>query len=75
MVDAKKIESDGVKLLEEFSEKLAKVPQTEETHYVLDIKNVWRKDGEPKPTVGFREKVEKLAPKFEDGYVVAEKAE
>ncbi len=74
MVDAEKIRLEGVKLLEEFSQKLGKVPETGETHYVVDLKNVWRKDGPPKPHKGFRDKLEKLAPRFEDGYVVAEKA-
>lgn len=75
MVDAEKIRQEGVALLEEFSKKLDKIPDTDETHYVLDLKNVWRKDGEPKKTQGFRDKLGKLAPRFEQGYVVAEKAD
>lgn len=75
MVDAQRIRADGIKLLEEFSKKLSKVPETEETHYVLDLKNVWRADDEPDDCEGFKEKLGKLAPKFDDGYVVAEKGE
>lgn len=73
MVDAKKIQDEGVALLEEFSQKLKDVPDTKETHYVVDLKNVWRPDGQPARCEGFREKLEKLAPRFEDGYVVCEK--
>ncbi len=75
MVDAEKIKKEGVKLLEEFSQQLAGVPETKETHYVMDIKNVWRADGQPIRCEGFRDKLAKLVPKYEDGYVVCEKAE
>jgi predicted Asp-tRNA(Asn)/Glu-tRNA(Gln) amidotransferase subunit C len=75
MVDADKVAADGVKLLEEFSAKLKDVPESGETHYVLDIRNVWRPDGPPKPCEGFRDRLAKLVPKFEDGYVVCEKGE
>lgn len=70
-MDADKIRSEGVKLLEEFSDKLKDVPETEETHYVVDLKNVRRPDSGD--CGGFREKFLKLAPKTEEGYVVAEK--
>lgn len=73
MPDRDKIRGDGVKLLEEFSKKLEGLPETGETHYVVDTKNVWRPDEEAKPTESFRKKLEKIAPKMEDGYVVAEK--
>ncbi|MFH0861422.1 MAG: Asp-tRNA(Asn) amidotransferase subunit GatC [Candidatus Altiarchaeota archaeon] len=73
MVDAENIQNEGVKLLEEFSQKLKDVPETGETHYVIDMKNVWRTDGEPANTGGFREKFGKLAPRFENGYIVCEK--
>ncbi|MBD3387854.1 MAG: Asp-tRNA(Asn) amidotransferase GatCAB subunit C [Candidatus Altiarchaeales archaeon] len=75
MVDADRIREEGVKLLDEFSEKLRDVPETGETHYVVDLKNVWRPDARPERCEGFREKLGKLAPKFEKGYVVAEKGE
>ena len=75
MVDADRIKSEGIKLLEEFSRKLKDVPDTKETHYVVDMNNVWRDDGEPVECEGFREKLGMLAPRFEDGYVVAEKGE
>ena len=61
MVDAEKIKAEGVKLLEEFSRELKDVPNTEETH------------GKPERCEGFRERLRKLAPRFEDGYVIAEK--
>lgn len=73
-VDPEKIKRDGVKLLEEFSEQLKDVPETDETHYVLDIKNVTREDKKSHLKRGFREKLKKLAPKWEDDYLVAEKA-
>jgi len=73
MVDAEKIQAEGIKLLEEFSEKLKNVPETGETHYVVDIRNVWRPDGKPVRFEGFRERLGKLVPRFKDGYVVAEK--
>jgi predicted Asp-tRNA(Asn)/Glu-tRNA(Gln) amidotransferase subunit C len=72
-MDAKKIQTEGIKLLEEFSEKLKKVPESVETHYVLDMRNVWRTDGKPIHREGFRKKIEKLSPRFEEGYVIAEK--
>jgi predicted Asp-tRNA(Asn)/Glu-tRNA(Gln) amidotransferase subunit C len=73
MVDAERIQAEGVKLLAEFEKKLKDVPESAETHYVLDMRNVWRPDGEPKKTEGFRDRLKKLAPRFEDGYVVTEK--
>ncbi len=75
MADQARIEAEGVKLLAEFSEKLKGVPETGETHYVVDLRNVRRKDGEPRRCEGFRERLAKLAPRFEDGYVVCEKGE
>jgi predicted Asp-tRNA(Asn)/Glu-tRNA(Gln) amidotransferase subunit C len=73
MVDQEKIKAEGIKLLEEFSERLKGVPESEETHYVVDLRNVWRPDGKPKRCEGFRERLSKLVPRFEDGYVVSEK--
>ena len=72
-MDRDKIKEEGVRLLEEFSKKLEGLPETDETHYVVDQKNVWRPDDKPKPTKDFRKKMEKITPKMEDGYVVAEK--
>jgi predicted Asp-tRNA(Asn)/Glu-tRNA(Gln) amidotransferase subunit C len=72
-MDAQRIQAEGIKLLDEFSEKLKDVPATGETHYVVDIRNVRRADGKPNRREGYRRKIEKLAPRFEDGYVVAEK--
>jgi predicted Asp-tRNA(Asn)/Glu-tRNA(Gln) amidotransferase subunit C len=73
MVNPEKIQAEGVKLLEEFSQSLKQVPETGETHYVLDIHNVWRPDEKPVIKERFREKMGKLAPRFEDGFLVAEK--
>jgi len=73
MLDRDKIKKEGVKIIDEFSKALEGVPETGETHYVVDVANVWRPDGKPKDCKGFRDKLEKIAPKMEDGYVVAEK--
>jgi predicted Asp-tRNA(Asn)/Glu-tRNA(Gln) amidotransferase subunit C len=73
MVDADKIHAEGVKLLDEFSQRLKDVPETRETHYVIDLKNAWRPDGKALMHEGFRDKLKKLAPRFEDGYVICEK--
>ena len=73
MLDAEVIRRQGVALIEEFSSMLEGIPPSSETHYVVDMKNVWRKDGKPVKTEGFRDKLAKNAPKMEDGYVVAEK--
>ncbi|MBU0762648.1 MAG: Asp-tRNA(Asn) amidotransferase subunit GatC [Candidatus Altiarchaeota archaeon] len=75
MVDAEKVREEGVKLLEDFSKKLENIPETDETHYVVDLKNVWRKDEKPKRCEGFKKKLSILAPRFEDGYVIAEKSD
>jgi predicted Asp-tRNA(Asn)/Glu-tRNA(Gln) amidotransferase subunit C len=73
MENADRIEREGVKLLEEFSMKLKDIRETDETHYVVDLKNVWRKDEEPVRTEGFRDRLGKLAPAFREGYVMTEK--
>jgi len=73
MLDKESIKKDGVKLIDEFSKMLENIPESKETHYVMDVKNVWRKDGEPVKTKDFRKKISKNAPKMEEGYVVAEK--
>jgi predicted Asp-tRNA(Asn)/Glu-tRNA(Gln) amidotransferase subunit C len=73
MVDAEKIEKEGVKLLEEFEEKLKDIDEGTQTHYVVDLKNVWRADEPPIPCIGFWDKIKINAPKVEEGYIVAEK--
>ncbi|VVB51472.1 Uncharacterised protein [uncultured archaeon] len=73
-VDAERIQKEGVKLLEEFSTALEGIPDTAETHYVVDVKNVWRKDNKPVECKGFPDKFKKLAPKVDDDFIVAEKA-
>jgi len=72
-LDKKKIRDEGMELIEEFSKMLKDVPETEETHYVIDLRNVSRADGEPKKRSGFQEKMKKLSTNWEEGYVVAEK--
>jgi aspartyl-tRNA(Asn)/glutamyl-tRNA(Gln) amidotransferase subunit C len=73
MIDEEKIRKEGIALLEEFSRELEGVPDTEETHYVLDLKNVLRSDDEGVKKEDFPDKFRKIVPRFEDGYVVAEK--
>jgi len=73
MPDEEKIKGEGVKLIEEFSRMLEKVPETEETHYVVDIRNVTREDDKPVKKKKFPKNLRKIVPRQEDGYVVAEK--
>ena len=72
-LDKDKIQRDGVKLLEEFSRMLSGIKETKETHYVVDMKNITRDDKPPVEHKGFRDKLRKNAPKWEDNYVVTEK--
>lgn len=72
MIDREKIKSEGVAIIEEFSKMLSGIPETVETHYVVDMKNVTRDDGKPEKQ-NFRDNLKNLAPRFEEGYVVAEK--
>ena len=72
-MDSEKIKNEGVKLLEEFSKALEGASDSSETHYVVDLKNVWRKDGAPNHQKEFGEKFKKLAPKTKDGFIVCEK--
>lgn len=73
MPDEKKVLEEGKKLLEEFSEALKDVPDTEETHYVVDLKNVTRPDAPGKCDPDFTKKFEALAPKWDYGYLKVEK--
>ena len=72
-LDREKIKEQGIKIIDEFSRKLAKVPDTKETHYVVDMKNVTRKDAQPVKTEGFREKMKRIAPKWEENSIVSER--
>lgn len=72
-MDEKKILEEGKKLLDEFSQALKDVPETEETHYVMDLKNVTRADAKGSCDPAFRGKFEKLAPHWDYGYVKVEK--
>jgi predicted Asp-tRNA(Asn)/Glu-tRNA(Gln) amidotransferase subunit C len=73
MLDTVKIQKEGVKLLEEFSKELETVPETAETHYVLDVRNVCRKDGPGVKIDSFPLDLKKIVPRWEEGYVVSEK--
>lgn len=73
MLDEEKIRREGVALLSEFSKQLEKVAETEETHYVVDLRNVVRGDSEPSKKESYPEKFKKIVPKWEDGYVGVEK--
>ncbi|MFC2163125.1 Asp-tRNA(Asn) amidotransferase GatCAB subunit C [Candidatus Altiarchaeota archaeon] len=75
MVDREKIKADGIRIIEEFSEQLSGIPESEELHYVIDLKNVKREDGKPVKCEGFKENLRKLAPKWTDGHVQAEKGQ
>jgi len=73
MPHEKRLLEEGKKLIEEFSQALKDVPDTEETHYVADLKNVTRPDGKGSCDPQFPGKFEKLAPKWDYGYVKVEK--
>ncbi|HDN83082.1 MAG TPA: Asp-tRNA(Asn) amidotransferase subunit GatC [Candidatus Altiarchaeales archaeon] len=75
MIDKKKIEVEGIKLIEEFSKILEKIPEIEETYYVIDLKNILRDDKAAKLDDSFHGKLLRLAPKKDDGYIIAEKQE
>jgi|GEM_PF-550175 len=74
MLDEKKIKEQGIRLIEEFSRMLEKIPETEETHYVVDLKNVTREDRKAVKKKDFDKKMKKIAPSWNEGYVIAEKA-
>ena len=74
-LDRDKIKEQGIRIIEEFSEKLKSVPDTKETHYVVDMKNITRKDAPPVKCEGFRDRMKRIAPKWEEDSIVAEKAE
>lgn len=73
MLDRDKIKNEGVALIEEFSKELERVPQTAETHYVLDVRNVCRDDGPAEKKDSFPGDLKRIVPRWEDGYVVSEK--
>lgn len=73
VIDKEKIQKEGINILEEFSEQLKNLPETKETHYVLDIKNVLREDKKAILKKNFREKLKRIAPRVEENYIVAEK--
>lgn len=73
MLDEEKIRKEGFKLIEEFSRELECVPETEETHYVMDVRNIVREDAAPVRKKDFPEKFKKIVPKWDEGYVSVEK--
>lgn len=73
MPDKEKILADGKKLLEAFSESLEKLPETDETHYVVDIKNITRPDSEGFCDQKFRDRFAELAPHWDFGYLKVKK--
>ncbi len=73
MIDKEKVRQEGIKLIEEFSRMLENIPETNEMHYVAEMKNVTRKDEKPILKEEFRGRLKRIAPRFEEGYVVAEK--
>jgi predicted Asp-tRNA(Asn)/Glu-tRNA(Gln) amidotransferase subunit C len=73
MLDKEKIRKEGVALLEEFSKALESVPETSETHYVLDVRNVCRKDGAGVKQGAYPGDLKKIVPRWEDDYIVSEK--
>lgn len=72
-MNEEKIKEQGIDLIEEFSRMLEDIPETDETHYVVDLKNVTREDKKAKKEEGYRQKIEKNAPEWDEGHVVAEK--
>ncbi len=73
MLNKERIKKDGIKLIEEFSEMLKDIPRTDETHYVVNLKNIIRTDEKPKKTKNFRQKMKRIAPKWDNNYIVAER--
>jgi predicted Asp-tRNA(Asn)/Glu-tRNA(Gln) amidotransferase subunit C len=69
------IRKQGVRIIEDFSKMLKDVPETDETHYVTDMRNVIRADKPSEKREGFDTKMKTLAPKWSRGFVVAEKGE
>ncbi|HIE34369.1 MAG TPA: Asp-tRNA(Asn) amidotransferase subunit GatC [Candidatus Altiarchaeales archaeon] len=72
-MDKEKIDEEGMKLLEEFSKMLERVPDTEEMHYVIDLKNITRDDKKSVRKKDFPEKIRRIAPRWDDNYIIAEK--
>ncbi len=73
MIDEERVLKEGKRLLEEFSRELGELPRVEETHYIVDLKNVLREDGAGEKNPEFRERFEKLAPAWREGYIVVKK--
>lgn len=72
-IDKEKIRREGIKIIEEFSKMLEKIPEIKETHYVGDIRNRTREDREPIPKKEFPDRLKRIAPWWDNGFIVAEK--
>jgi aspartyl-tRNA(Asn)/glutamyl-tRNA(Gln) amidotransferase subunit C len=72
-VSRDRIREEGIALLEEFSKELERVPETEETHYVMDVSNVVRDDRDGIRKKEFASKFQRIVPRWEDGFVLCEK--
>jgi len=66
------IEKEAEKILEEFSKALEKVPELEETHYIVDNLNRTRADKKRKHNP---ERILKNAPIDEEGNIIVERGE
>ncbi len=65
------IKKSAEKILEELSSLLADI-ELEERYYVVEEKNIYRKDDKPKKK-SFKDELRKNAPKIdEDGYIITE---
>ncbi|MFH0860214.1 MAG: Asp-tRNA(Asn) amidotransferase GatCAB subunit C [Candidatus Altiarchaeota archaeon] len=73
MLDENGIREQGIRIIEEFSKALKDIPETGETHYVVELKNVWREDGKPVLDRTYRDRFRKLVPRWEDNHVITEK--
>ncbi|BDH79365.1 MAG TPA: Asp-tRNA(Asn) amidotransferase subunit GatC [Methanothermobacter sp.] len=66
------IEKEAEKILEEFSKALEKVPELEETHYIVDNLNRTRADKKRKHDP---KRILKNAPVDEEGNIIVERGE
>jgi len=67
-----KIEKEAEKILEEFSKALEKVPELEETHYIIDNLNRTRADKKRKKDP---ERILRNAPVDNEGNIIVERGE
>jgi len=67
-----KIEKEAEKILEEFSKALEKVPELEETHYIIDNLNRTRSDKKRKQDP---KRILRNAPVDKEGNIIVERGE